>query len=366
MSEEAGQEPGSIVPAGERSLATLPGGLAARGLALASNLLSQPVPPVAPGEVRCFRGHGDCVMSVTFSPDGRLGLSGSWDGTVRIWDLESGQEVRRIEGHSHRVSSVACSPDGRLAISGSWDGTARVWELDTGEEAARFGAEGAEMVHCVALSPDGRLAALGGALSSFALCDLGSGEEIRRCEVPVGPVRSLKFSPDGALLLSGSGHVVLSGEGWDNGALCLWEVETGKRLWGWADSTEPVLSVALSADGTRAFSCTGWPARSRLNITYLWDIESGREISRYEAHRQPVFSGALLADGRHLLLGSRDRSLRLWDAQEQREVHRFEGHTDAVFSVALSPDPRFALTGSGDRTMRLWRLPLVGEMQNAK
>jgi WD40 repeat protein len=294
---------------------------------------------------------------VAFSPDGRLAASGSWDHTARIWELESGREVRRFEGHSHRISSVAFSADGRQVFSGSWDGTARLWDCDSGAELARFGKEGTGMVHYVAISPDGRHAAWGGSPPTFPLCDLATGEEVRRFEVPVGPVRSLKFSPDGLRLLSGSGQVVLSGEGRDNGTVCLWDVPGGKRLWGWADATEPVLSVAIDAAGILGFSSTGWPSRSRLNVTRVWDLESGRETGRYEAHRQPVFSGAFLPDGRHALLGSRDRLLRLWDLGEQREVHRFEGHTDAVYSVAVSPDGRFALSGSGDRTVRYWRLP---------
>src|SRR5207249_2783956 len=128
-----------LVPAGERSLVSSPGGLAARGLALAVNLLAQAFAAARPGEVRCFRGHSDCVVSVAISLDGRFGASGSWDQTVRIWDLAGGREVRRLSGHAHRVSSVAFSPDGRQLISGSWDGTARLWDLSTGAEIDQFG-----------------------------------------------------------------------------------------------------------------------------------------------------------------------------------------------------------------------------------
>lgn len=357
MSDANPEETSSLVPAGESRLSNLPGGLAARGLALASDLLSRPIPMLEPGEVHCLRGHGDCVVSVAISPDGRYGASGSWDRTVRVWELAGGAELARFEGHADRVASVSFSADGRRVLTGSWDGTARLWDWEKNAEVTRFFEGEGGMVHAVALSPDGRVAACGGGKPYFVLRNVLTGEELRTCPLPIGPVRSLRFSPDGKYLLSGSGQVVVSGAGRDNGTLCLWEVESGQRLWGRADATEPVLSVAFSSDGELAFSSTGWPSRSRLNVTSVWEVGTGTELHRHEAHRQPLFSGRFLPGSRNLLLVGRDRLLRLWDPAEAREIRRFEGHQDAVYSVAVSYDGRYALTGSGDRTVRLWRLP---------
>jgi len=69
------------------------------------------------------------VSSVSFSPDARWGLSGSWDGTLKLWELNSGQCVRTFEGHKAFVLSVTISPDGGSALSGSFDGVSRLWKL---------------------------------------------------------------------------------------------------------------------------------------------------------------------------------------------------------------------------------------------
>jgi len=75
---------------------------------------------------------------MAFSPDGRRALTGSPDGTKRLWDLETGREARVLKGHSGAVWSVAFSRDGRRALSGSTDKTIRLWDLETGQEVRVF------------------------------------------------------------------------------------------------------------------------------------------------------------------------------------------------------------------------------------
>jgi WD40 repeat protein len=69
---------------------------------------------------------------VAFDPQGRRIVSGSYDGTVRVWDVDSGRELACLSGHEGEVQSVAFDPRGRRIVSGSWDGTVRVWDVDSG------------------------------------------------------------------------------------------------------------------------------------------------------------------------------------------------------------------------------------------
>ena len=122
-------------------------------------------------ELRKFEGDMEWVHSVAFCRNGKCVLSGSgglfqngqWvhgmDQTVRLWDVETGQELKRLEGHTDWVDAVAFLPDGRRALSGSLDRSLRLWDLETGKEIRRFEKHAAG-VFALAVSPDGRFALL--------------------------------------------------------------------------------------------------------------------------------------------------------------------------------------------------------------
>ena len=82
-------------------------------------------------EVFTLKGHRDLVCSVSFSPDGKRIVSGSWDKTLKVWDAQTGKETLTLKGHSRGVASVSFSPDGKRIVSGCVDNTLKVWDISS-------------------------------------------------------------------------------------------------------------------------------------------------------------------------------------------------------------------------------------------
>ncbi len=300
-------------------------------------------PEEPPGEILCLKGHLGAVGPVVCSADGRRALSGSWDSTLRLWDLDTGKELRHFDGHTGWVWSVALSPDGRQALSaGSVDRTARLWDLDTGQEVGRLWRPTGRFVG-VAFTPGGPRAVCDGGEGDdvLRLWDVVNKQELRQFAGHTARVWRVAFAADGRRLLSAGRDATAR----------LWDTETGQELCTFTGHTAAVLAVALLPDGRAALSA------GEDQVVRLWDTATGRELRRFEGHSGAVEGVAFSPDGRRILSAGHDQTLRLWDVASGKELCRLEGHSGVVAGVAFTPDGRRALSAGGDGTVRLWRLP---------
>jgi len=274
--------------------------------------------------------HDDYVLSVAFSPDGRYVVSGSLDGTARVWDAASGKEIARMT-HDFPVSSVAFSSDGKYVASGGNE-TARVWETATGKEIARMTHD--DIVSSVAFSPDGKYVVSGSLDKTTRVWEAASGVEIARMTHD-DIVSSVAFSPDGKYVVSGSGDKTAR----------VWEAATGKAI---ARMThdDSVSSVAFSPDGKYVASGSG------DKTARVWEAASGVEIARM-THDDKVSSVVFSPNGKYVVSGSWDKTARVWETASGVEIARMK-HDFHVFSVAFSPDGKYVVSGSSDGTARVW------------
>ena len=90
--------------------------------------------PAGGSLLRILTGHNDSVNAIAITQDGKQVVSGSEDGVLMVWDLETGKKPLTLKAHSKLVTAIAISPDNKQVISGSEDGTLRVWDLTNGKE----------------------------------------------------------------------------------------------------------------------------------------------------------------------------------------------------------------------------------------
>jgi WD40 repeat protein len=115
---------------------------------------------------------------VAVTADGRHAVSGSWDRTLKVWDLLTGKEVRTLEGHTDGVNGVAVIADGRHAVSASDDRTLKVWDLLTGQAIATLKTHAP--LYCCAVTPDGKTLLAGDRAGSLHIVDWLHAEPLAR------------------------------------------------------------------------------------------------------------------------------------------------------------------------------------------
>jgi len=282
-------------------------------------------------------GHTDWVTSVAFGGD-RL-ASGSRDHTVRLWNAADGSPVGQpLTGHADAVTAVAVSADGRLLASGSADDTVRLWDATTGAPVGGPLTGQTDWVTSVAFTPDGRRVAAGGRDGTVRVYSTETGAPIGQpLAGHTGAVTSLAFAGD--RLASGGADRTIR----------LWNVDTmtpiGSPLTG---HTDEVTGVAFSPDGHVLVSASADHTARR------WNADTGTPLGQpMSDHTDKVTGIAFSPDGQRIATTSQDDTVRLWKADAGVALGQpLSGHTGAVTSVAFGPDT--VATGSEDGTVRLW------------
>ena len=199
-------------------------------------------------------------FSVGFSPDGQtLAAGGDYhDPSIRLWNLQDGENIRTLTGHTERIMSVAFSPDGTTLASGSADNTVRLWNPHNGN-LKRILTGHTEVIESVAFSPDGQTLASASRDTTIRLWNPHTGEEKKTLTGNTDWIKMIAFSPDGEILASGSQQ---------ERRIRLWNVQTDEYTDVYEDDARSVMSVAFSPDGKIL-------ASSRANLqVQLWDVQA--------------------------------------------------------------------------------------------
>jgi len=259
---------------------------------------------------KALKGHSHFVSDAVISSDGQFCLSGSWDGTLRLWDLTQGKTTRKFNDHKKDVLSVAFSADNRQIVSGSRDRTIKLW--NTLGQCKYTITEDAhtDWVSCVRFSPN---------VSNPIIVSAGWDRTVKvwnlaNCKLKAnhhghnGYLNTVTVSPDGSLCASGG----------KDGQAMLWDLNDNKHLYT-LDSGDNINALCFSPNRYWLCAATG-------NSIKIWDLEHKvvvdelkAEVTKPKERSVPqCISLAWSADGQTLYSGYTDNIIRVWQVSLAR------------------------------------------------
>lgn len=286
---------------------------------------------VLDGAIAQLRGHGGPVRALAVSADGRNAISGGFDQSAILWEIDAAAARAVLRVHEGAVNAVLALPGGGFATAGE-DGRIAIYGAGRGEPFRVLATHRGPIVG-LAVSPDGAHLASASWDGTARMFRLGDGGEARVFEGHQGSVNAVAFLPDGLLVSA--------------------DYDATIRIW--PETAGAPLVVTLSAPvNALAASPRNEIAAGAADGTVRIFGSDGSAIGAFEASRTPVTALALSPYGAQLAAATIGGEIVLVDWATRKILRRIAGSGQPVWAVSFRPDGSELLSGGGDRLIRRW------------
>jgi len=290
---------------------------------------------------------GDLYWGISVSPDSQMIAAASSNRDQTSWNVQfwSGQNklLKTFPAHHDRIVTIQFSPNGRLIATASWDGTVKVWNRDGKLLQTLEGHNGSSRrpVNSVSFSPDSKILVFAGygddKDQNFWMMSNVDGSSQRKIEGHSEQIQRIVFSPDGKTVATAS---------WDR-TIKLWRASDGKLIRTLTGHGDWLFALAFSPDGQMLAS------GSKDKTVRLWRVVDGELLHTLTGHRGAVNNVAFSRDGTLVASASDDNMIRLW-SREGILLKVLVGHQDRVSDVSFSSDNKTVISSSFDGSIKLW------------
>ena len=302
-------------------------------------------------------GHATRILDIFFLPDERRVITGSYDGTLMVWDLGNGEREGSSMDHRNPMWDFAMTRDGSKIISAGVSGVVKVWDVEARNLFTKWNHP--DEYISLAISPDDQLVAVYHQIVAIYTME---GTQVNNT-IEVGEaITTLRFSPDGSKLACTSGTAIATRHDHDSNPydVRVYDVESGTLLLGPFECHEDVVySILWSRDGSKIFT-----ASSDQTIC-CWNSVTGKLIGRpMMGHTKEIYSLSLSPDGSILASTSADNTIRFWDATSGHPVGQHGKHDHVVKAACFSPCGESIASIDWDRKIYLWRVPWLNSIKD--
>lgn len=293
---------------------------------------------VESGELRMpGPSHSSTPRGLCFSPDGTTLYSTGTDETLNVWDVARSQ--RKFEQRTMTGEAMAISPDGQLLGLGSAnDAAIRVLQTSNGLERMALAGAGSGNF-AAAFSPDNKFLATGGQDPLVRIWDLAKRSEAGQLDGPYQPVRALAYGLDGTLYA-----------GYTNGQVYAWNVAAKQPLLDLSGHNQSITCLAVHPSGQ--YLASG----GADGVIQIWDLRTAENVETLTIPGCALHDLAFSLDGQTLLTTSMEWTIRFWDFRAGKQLRVLRLADLQPFRMALSPEGRCLAVGLRNGCIDLLRI----------